>query len=66
MDRIPLYYTSRTHFLRILSEDNHVVVAVEAEYSVTLKANPQLSGQLRNQLVRQQEATQLIQILRQI
>lgn len=44
MDRIPLYYTSRTHFPPILSEDNQVVVAVEAEYSVTLNANPQWSG----------------------
>ena len=53
MGGIPLYYTSRTHFLQILSEDNHVVVAVEAEYSVTLKADPQLSGQLKDQLSQQ-------------
>ena len=49
MDRIPLYYTSRTHFLQILSKDNQVVVAVEAENSVTLVAVLHLSGQLKNQ-----------------
>ena len=64
MEKIPLYSTSRTHFLPILSAGDHVVVAVEAEYSVTLNANPQLAGQLRNQLAQQQEATQLIQRLR--
>ena len=39
MDRIPLYYMSRTHFLHTLSKYSQVVVAVEAEYSVVLVAN---------------------------